>query len=374
MKPSRASVLLPPLILCAMANAACAEHVRAFEARAFGASGITVQVKTRPLPPAEAQAVAACLAHLRACQLPDGAFAQVSPGDNPAAPVWIAPYFAHFAALALLSGHAHAPNPEDLIRAGRWLGWCATHQSAEGYWTDFEGTRSSVADTGTVDAWDSSAALFLLVAERYRRAGGEDKPETLTAARRAFACLARLTDADGLTWAKPDYRVKFLMDNIEVLAGWRAAAAHFDASGSPAEAKQAKSHADRLAAELPGFWQPEKSRYAHARLASGAFAEGEEAKAYPHGLAQLYGIAFVAPHEAAWKKASKEFQPETGPAAACISAWWLTAASRVGESEARVWRERVVAETAAFNPARTYLHHPALSALALLDGAGWLCK
>jgi hypothetical protein len=336
--------------------------------------GTWVQVKTRPLPPAEQKAVAACRAHLRACQMSGGAFAQVSPGDNPAAPVWIAPYFAHFAALALLSGHERDPNPDDLARVGRWLGWCAIHQSAEGCWTDFEGTGAAVADTGTVDAWDSSAALFLLVAERYRRAGGQDKPGTLTAARRAFECLARLTDADGLTWAKPDYRVKFLMDNIEVLAGWRAAAELFDASTSPAEAKQAKSHADRLAAALPGFWQPEKSRFAHARLASGAFADGDEAKAYPHGLAQLYGIAFVAPHEAAWKKASKEFQPETGPAAACISAWWLTAASRVGESEARAWRERVVAETAAFNPSRTYLLQPALSALALLDGSGWLFK
>ena len=71
-----------------------------------------------PLSAAEEQAVAACLCLVRGCQLPDGAFAQVRPGSSAHAPVWIAPYFANYAALALLAGQAHAQGLEDLS----WVG------------------------------------------------------------------------------------------------------------------------------------------------------------------------------------------------------------------------------------------------------------
>jgi hypothetical protein len=331
--------------------------------------------KTRdsaPLPAAQQQAAAVCLTQIRACQLPDGAFAQVAPGSRPNAPVWIAPYFANFAALALLAGHAHAQNPEDLARVERWLAWCAAHQTAEGYWTDFEGVCAAYRDTGKVDAWDSSAALFLLVAERYRRAGGTLTPEALAAAQRAFDCLTFVTDSDGLTWAKPDYRMKYLMDNVEVRAGLRAAATLFDATGAAPAARQAREQADRLTRRITGFWQPAQSRFAYVLRADGTFGCGLE-KAYPHGLAQLYGIAFIAPQAETWETVKKTFQPETGPAAACGAEWWLMAAARLGKSEARTWRDRVIKSTDAFSPQRTYLHRYALSVLALLDGA-WLSK
>ena len=327
-----------------------------------------IQVKTRAS--AEQQAVAQCLSRIRACQLPDGALAQVSPGGSTNAPVWIAPYFAHFAALALLAGHAGAPNPDDLARVGRWLEWCVRHQAPDGYWNDYEGTSAAYRDTAKVDAWDSSAALFLLVAERYRRAGGRVTPALTAAARGALACLERVSDTDGLTWAKPDYRVKFLMDNVEVCAGLRAASGLFTASGHAAEAQQARARAERLAGRLPLFWRPERQRFSHALLANGSFAQ-DSGKPYPHGLAQLYGIAFVEAKAAAWEAVTRAFQPEAGPTAAFGPEWWLMAASRLGGADVQVWRARVVGDTATFLPT-TYLHRHALSVLALLDGAACL--
>jgi len=317
-------------------------------------------------------ATASCLAGIRGCQLPDGAFAQVAPGGNASAPVWVAPYFANFAALALLAGHRHMPHPEDLVRVSRWLEWCAGHQASGGYWTDFEGTSASYSDTGKVDAWDSSAALFLSVLAGYRRAGGEVQSAWFDAARRASACLETLTDKDGLTWAKPDYRVKFLMDNIEVCVGWRSAAEIFAAAGAAADAGRARSHADRLISfSLPGYWQSGTGRFSHARLADGTLAP-VGAKSYPYGLAQLYGIAFVHPYGAAWLSVNRAYHPNTGASAAFGPEWWLVAASVVSEDDARLWRPRVCEAVAAFDPARTYLHRYALSALALLDGAQWL--
>lgn len=328
--------------------------------------------RLRVLPSNEWHAVAACLARVRACQLPDGAFAQVAPGENPKAPVWVAPYFAHVAALALLAKQARTPQSDDLARVGRWLAWCVEHQAPGGYWTDREGTAASCADTGKVDAWDSSAALFLRALDGYRRAGGSIPPAWSAAARRSAACLEALTDEDGLTWAKPAYRVKFLMDNVEVRAGWQAAAALSAASGAQADAERAQARAERLgAAPLPSFWRREDGRFAYARLANGAL-EASTPRPYPHGLAQLYGIAFVEPHAAAWSFVCRTFQPDTGPAAALGPEWWLTAAASVSEDEARLWRLRVCEAVAAFDPARTYLHRYALAALALLDGSRWL--
>jgi hypothetical protein len=340
------------------------------------ATGVRLQTLAAPRPralsSAERRAVSACLARVRACQLPDGAFAQVAPAGGPSAPVWVAPYFANIAALALLANSTRERAEGDLAQAGRWLAWCAQRQKPGGYWTDFEGPAAACADTGRVDAWDSSAALYLLALEAYRRAGGELPADWLEAARRSAACLASLADEDGLTWAKPDYRVKFLMDNVEVRAGWRAAAALFAAAGAKAEAEQARGSAERLGVALAGFWSREDARFAHARLASGALAPAPEPRAYPHGLAQLYGVAFIQTHSEAWSFVGRTFQPDAGPVAALGPEWWLAAASRVSEDDARLWRGRVCEAVAGFDPARTYLQRYALSALALLEGAAWL--
>jgi hypothetical protein len=315
-----------------------------------------------PLTADEERAASACLTLIRGCQLPDGAFAQVKPGDTARAPVWIAPYFANYAALALLAGYAHTQNREDLNRVGRWLAWCAQNQSAEGYWTDVEGTAAAHQSNGTVDAWDSSAALFLLVAGRYRRAGGQTTEALATATRRALACIESVTDADGLTWATPAYKVKFLMDNVEVQAGLRAT-----------ETPTATAHADRIAKKLSEYWLPADQLFAFALHKNGHF-EGGLKKPYPHGLAQLFGLAFVAPKTTAWSAVNQAFSAETGAAAAAGTEWWLIAASRLGDSEARAWRAKMVNEIPSFSPQAVYLSRPAFAALGLLEGADWMPK
>jgi len=320
-----------------------------------------------PLSVAEEQAAAVCLSLIRGCQLPDGAFAQVSPVGKTHAPIWIAPYFANYAALALLSEFDRHKNQEDLKRVGSWLSWCVNNQSAGGYWNDFEGTADAYATNGKVDAWDSSAALFLLVAGRYQRAGGSLSPGILTAAERARACIEHVTDSDGLTWAKPDYKIKFLMDNVEVCAGLRAATGLLSVSA----VESATEHAARISKKLPVYWNPAKSLFAYALLPDNSLSGGLD-KPYPHVLAQLFGFAFVEPHAAAWEALVKAFQPETGQATSTGPEWWLVSATRIGGSQVRSWREKVVVEVAAFTAQRVYLQRPALTLLALLEGADWM--
>ncbi len=321
----------------------------------------------------EGRAVVTCMTLVRGCQLPDGAFAQVSPGDKTNAPVWIAPYFASYAALALLAGQGHKQNSDDLSRVGRWLAWCAKSQSADGYWTDFEGTATAYTSNGKVDAWDSSAALFLLVAGRYHRAGGHATPALTAAAKKALTCIETVTGQDGLTWATPTHKIKYLMDNIEVCAGLRAGATFFHATGAEAEAARADDQAGRIAKRLPDYWLPADNLYAYALHANGSY-EGGLGTSYPHGLAQLFGIAFIAPKAAAWASVSKTLAPETGPASAAGTEWWLIAASRLPGNAAEAWRARLVKEVAAFTPQAVYISRPALAALGLLEGADWMLK
>ena len=130
---------------------------------------------------------------------------------------------------------------------------------------------------------------------------------------------------------------------------------------------------DRIDQGLSSFWQPSNRLYAYALHANGTF-EGGLDKPYPQGLAQLFGVAFIAPKATAWTSVSQTFKPEDGPTAACGAEWWLMAADRAGVGDVRAWRERVVGEVASFSPQQTYLQRPALAALALLDGADWMTQ
>ena len=342
----------------------------------FGLGAIRAQAQAAPgakqtvLPPAEAKAVATCLDIIRGCQLPDGAFVQVNHGGAPEAPVWIAPYFVDYAAIALLAEYKRTKRLSDLASVGKWLAWCAMNQADDGYWNDYEGTVAVYKNNGKVDAWDSSAALFLLVAGKYQQAGGKVTPRIVTAARKALRCIETVSDRDGLTWATPTYKVKFLMDNVEVYAGLQAASELFAAAGEKAEAGKASAQADRIRKKLPGYWRPADRLFAYALHPNGIF-EGGLDKAYPQGLAQLFGCAFIAPKPEAWA-AVKKFPPDGGPSAALGAERWLTAAARFGGDDAREWRAKTAAEAAGFTPLNVYIYRPAVTALALLEGADWM--
>ena len=97
-------------------------------------------------------AVDRCLRQLRACQLPDGAFAQVSPQGRPGAPVWIVPYFSHFAALALLAHVEAGGAADDRTRAGRWFDWCAAQTIAA--------KRPEWKNAKHADQWESTIKAY----------------------------------------------------------------------------------------------------------------------------------------------------------------------------------------------------------------------
>ena len=287
--------------------------------------------KPLELTVAEKKAVENCLNIIRGCQLPDGAFVMKNHGKNAESIAWIPPYFANYAALAILAGSERKKVPSDLARIAKWLDWCAKNQTADGYWHDFEGTISRHQSNGKVDAWDSSAALFLIVAERFQRSGERMTPAVITAAKKSLACIQMVTDqADGLTWAKPTYKVKFLMDNIETYAGLVAATRLFARLGAKEEQGQARQMVERIEQKLPGFWQQNEKLFAFALHQNGAFEAGMD-QLYPHGLAQLFAIGFLDARTQAWQQVQAKFLPDDGDHAAAGPERWLIAASRMQE-------------------------------------------
>ena len=111
----------------------------------------------------------------------------------------------------------------------------ATNQDkTTGYIHDFKGSisKGTFTKSGQIDSVDAYASTFLQLADNYLREMKTMGPmqqralekilppeELLGAAKLSLKAIESVKDKDGLTWAKPDYKVKFLLDNVEVYAG-----------------------------------------------------------------------------------------------------------------------------------------------------------
>jgi hypothetical protein len=190
-------------------------------------------------------------------QLPDGAIAT----HLDRAVVW--PDLANFAAIGLAESTRRTGERRYLEGAWRWLAWYQAHQDADGFVTDYRRSGGAMVSTGDMDSTDAFAGTFLLAARAALKASG-DKARLATLRRGvglAVHAIEATQDHDGLTWAKPAWRVKYLMDQAETYAGLRAAA------GELAHAQGDQALADRAMDDRPkaGFlmreeFAPEGSR------------------------------------------------------------------------------------------------------------------
>lgn len=191
------------------------------------------------------------LAWLASFQLPDGAL-PMTPFDQECPPKdeesaescaaesrsKICPYFSEFTAIALLLRPAEYGG-----NVRRYLDWHFAHlNTAEDDYNGVDGTiydyeavrlpdgtiRESIltdSRTGTLsyDSTDSYAGLFLELLWEYAEKTGDEAYVCRHRAEieRIYGAMLSTMDRD-LTWAKPDYRVKYMMDNCEVCRGLRA--------------------------------------------------------------------------------------------------------------------------------------------------------
>ena len=165
--------------------------------------------------------------------------ASLSPGHvDPQGQAWhyVSAYQVNLAmveALRIAPGRASA--------VADWVRWQARHTTPTGdgqgvvfdHWVRASDLHEAPCPPGLalgacpqVDAYDSTAASLLLVADAYLAATGDAallrEPTVRAALHAAVATVVALAQPQGLTSAKPGYPVAYLMDAVEVAAGWRA--------------------------------------------------------------------------------------------------------------------------------------------------------
>lgn len=143
------------------------------------------------------------------------------------------PYFGNLACLALLEkGAAHA------AKVRKYMDWYLTHLNRPDhhglfgtiYDYDVDPRTGLEASTKNYDSVDSYAATFLMLARKYHETTGDaaylrDHVKDVEAI--AEVMVKAIDPLENLALSKPDYPVKFLMDNAEVAKGLADAALVF---------------------------------------------------------------------------------------------------------------------------------------------------
>ena len=164
---------------------------------------------------------------LATVQLADGAMQYTDQKINP--------YFSNYAAI----GWLHDPSRYDAVK--KYMEWYIAHLEHTDRWGintggviyDYAisnrttGKRSTAPDTGAyqADSVDSYAATFLTLAHNAFKTGDASLQTFITDNKKSLDNIVsvlispQVMNPDGLTWALPDYKAKYLMDNCEVYRG-----------------------------------------------------------------------------------------------------------------------------------------------------------
>ena len=242
-------------------------------------------------------------AYLASVQLENGAIPMTGEKNGE---VTMNPYFSSVAALALLdNADKYAQN----VKA--YTEWYFAHLNTAD--TDYNGVDGTIYDytitlengkiveeaaKGSYDSTDSYAATFLTVLNKYYEKTGDADYILSRAAdidRVADALLS--TFSFGLTYAKPDYEVKYLMDNCEVyegmVAGMQLLTLINDTTpdGMLRLAKYKMGNEVVAQAIEKSLWNADNGHYDAGIFASGtAINEFAWNEFYPSATAQLFPI------------------------------------------------------------------------------------
>lgn len=226
-------------------------------------------------------------------QLPDGAIAWYVDRQ------FVSPYQANFAAMGLAAATKVTGDRTYSDAAWRWLDWYAGHADpATGYVTDYTVTWNdgvpTETSTGDMDSTDAYAGTFLLAADATYRATWEWSrlSQLHGAIETAVGVIESTQDADGLTWAKPTWHVKYLMDQAEAYAGLQAAAGLARQLGDWRLAQRAAGDAARMQAGVEALWNPATGAYDWAVHDDGARQAADWSTLYPDAMEQAWAAAF----------------------------------------------------------------------------------
>jgi hypothetical protein len=222
-----------------------------------------------------------------AAQLPDGAIANHV--DRRA--IW--PYLANYAAIGLARAAQVTGGARYSDAAWRWLRWYQAHQDASGFVTDYNVAADSESSTGLMDSTDAYAGTFLTATRAFWDAT-HDRPRLRGLKRGIVAAVAAIKatqEADGLTWAKPAWHVKYLMDQAEAYRGLRDAASLAGALGAANLVSVTRAESARLRQGVQGLWNEGAGAYDWALHEGGSRHPTNWDILYPDAMEQVWAVA-----------------------------------------------------------------------------------
>lgn len=227
-------------------------------------------------------------------QLPSGA---ITTGSTR-----IVPYFSNIGAFGLVTTVPQV-NPEATQATRSWLDWFVAHLNRPDrfglngtiydYTAEVDGSVTSKDDYDSADSYPATFATLVL---RYVKATGDtawvkahaDELDLL-----GQAMVASQDPADGLTWAKPNYKVKYLMDNCEVYRGFvDLAALMADVIGDAQKASYYRQRAEVVKAGIEKkLWAGDgRGYYYYAMDQRGVRLGTNWGTWYPDQMAQLWPV------------------------------------------------------------------------------------
>lgn len=221
-------------------------------------------------------------------QMPDGAIAHYTDRVK----IW--PYLSNYAAVGLARATEVTGNGTYAKDAWRWLAWYQGREASTGFVTDYNIVGGVPVSTGDMDSTDAYAGTYLLAV--WSAFHADHNKAQLSALRPgingAVRAIAATTDTDGLTWAKPAWHVKYLMDEAEAYSGLRAATRLYSALGATSASKNVSLRASHLKAGVDGLWNASLASYDWALHGDGARQTTDWSVLYPHTLEQQWAVAF----------------------------------------------------------------------------------
>jgi hypothetical protein len=168
---------------------------------------------------------------------------------------------------------------------------------------DYNYSNGTETSLNTADSTDSYAATFLSLAWAYYQTGdavAQSYVKSLASQLDSIGgVLVQTQQSDGLTWAKPSYQIKYLMDNCEAYRGLRDLASLFqDALGDGNKAAYYNAAADSMLRGIQGMWM--NGSWAIYKDGAGNLTAPSMAKWYPDATSQMFPVleGVVAPTDA----------------------------------------------------------------------------
>lgn len=174
-------------------------------------------------------------------------------------PQEIDPYFANIAAIGMTR------DPNRMPQVVAWMNWYVNHLNWPDQWGLYGTTYNyNIVDgtevsTGTADSTDSYAATFLSLAWNAWQTGNSSAQSFILGLSYQLdvigGVLIQTQQSDGLTWAKPNYQIKYLMDNCEAYRGLRDLASLYQtAFKDTTKAAYYNAAADSMLNGILGMW------------------------------------------------------------------------------------------------------------------------